>query len=154
MPRHEARTAEALAQSVLTAAGAEFIQRLGFLFSWNAEVTTFYSRRYQQCLAFPYRLAGCATPQDVQKLQGQVLEQLVADYQAEAAKLSRIVGAPEEQSKATAESEYAARLQDAQRDAAAIIEQAKAQAERIVEAAEKRASRPAASRKTQTKTRA
>lgn len=151
MPKREIRTEE------WAGAGAEILQGMGFLFSWNAELTTFYARRFQQYWSLPFRLAQCVRPEDVQSLQEDFLQRLAADYRNEAARLSRIVSGPGEASPAStdaAEAAYAARLNDAQRDAAMIIEQAKAQAERIVESAEKRTARPTRTRKTQTRKRA
>jgi cell division septum initiation protein DivIVA len=89
----------------------------------------------------PLRLLSCSTLADMQRLQGEFLQQLVVDYRDEAATLSKIAGEPDQQSGTSMATDYAAGLQKAQKDAAAIIEEGKAQAARIVASAEEQANR-------------
>ena len=109
---------------------------IGLLFSWNAELMSFYARRAQQYGALPLRLLTCANASDVQEVQSEFLQQLTQAYSEEAAKLLKITGGTERSADAALEADYAAKLQKAQQDAGQIIAEAKAQAERIVASAE------------------
>ncbi len=141
MPKRDKIAADETQQSIDTETIVEPVQSLQFLLGWNAEIIRFYAHRYQQYGELPLRLLSCSTLADMQKLQGEFLQQLVVDYRDEAAKLSKIAGETDQQSGASLDSDYAASLQKAQRDAAAIIEEGKAQAARIVASAEEQASR-------------
>ncbi len=141
MPKRDKIAADETQPSIDTETIDQPDQSLQFLLSWNAELIGFYAHRYQQYGMLPLRLLSCSTLADMQKLQGEFLQQLVVDYRDEAATLSKIVGDPDQQSGTSLGSDYAAGLQKAQRDAAAIIEEGKAQAARIVASAEEQAKR-------------
>ncbi len=141
MPKRDKIAADETQPSIDTETIDQPDQSLQFLLSWNAELIGFYAHRYQQYGMLPLRLLSCSTLADMQRLQGEFLQQLVVDYRDEAATLSKIVGDPDQQLGASLGSDYAAGLQKAQRDAAAIIEEGKAQAARIVASAEEQASR-------------
>ena len=139
MPKRDKISTEESQQSIDTETIAQPDQSLQFLSSWNAELIRFYAHRYQEYGMLPLRLLSCSTLADMQRLQGEFLQQLVVDYRDEAATLSKIAGEPDQQSGTSLASDYAAGLQKAQRDAAAIIEEGKAQAARIVASAEEQA---------------
>lgn len=141
MPKRDNIAADETQQSIDTETIAQPVESLRFLLSWNTELIRFYAHRYQQYGFLPLRFLSCSTLADMQKLQGEFLQQLTVDYRDEADKLSKIAGETDQQSGASLDSDYAAGLQKAQRDAAAIIEEAKAQAARIVASAEEQASR-------------
>ena len=141
MPKRDKNAADETQPSIDTETIDQPDQSLQFLLSWNAELIGFYAHRYQQYGMLPLRLLSCSTLADMQRLQGEFMQQLVVDYRDEAATLSKIVGDPDQQSGTSLGSDYAAGLQKAQRDAAAIIEEGKAQAARIVASAEEQANR-------------
>lgn len=141
MPKRDKIAADETQQPNDTETVDQPVQSLQFLSSWNAELISFYAHRYQQYGVLPLRMLSCSTFADLQKLQGEFLQQLLVDYRDEAAKLSKIAGETDQRSGASLSSDYVAGLQKAQRDAAAIIEEGKAQAARIVASAEEQASR-------------
>lgn len=132
MSEHETMKAGETQPLSTATAGADAAPSIAFLFEWNAEITRFYLSRFQKYGLLPWSLQSCRTPDDFSALQAEFQRQLAEDYEEEAARLSRIVGASEHSAGATQDSDYAAGLLKAQEDAAAIIEQAKAQAESIV----------------------
>lgn len=117
------------------------IDAVGLLFDWNAELTRFYLKRNQQYCTLPLRLQSYSAPADVHTLQVEFLRKFTQDYRDVASKLSLIAGRSTRPLEGSANENYAATLQKAQRDAAAIIDQAKAQAERILASAQERAER-------------
>lgn len=117
---------------------AEAANALEFLTKWNTEILTFYARRYQQYALLPLEILTSKSPEDVKDLPERFLEQLMKDYRLEVSRLSEITEVTTGLD-AKAESEYALRIQKAQKDAADILAQARAQAERTLKSAEEQA---------------
>lgn len=108
---------------------------MAFLFGWNMELAQFYFRRYQQYWTSPVNFLACRSAEELQAVQAEFLQQLMADYRENTARLSLIASGPT--SAADLDIAYETRLLKAQEDAATIIEQAKVQATRILESVQK-----------------
>lgn len=134
MPQNTAKTAENVKSSTPEPAYIGTASLAGFLTKWNAEIVRFYSHRYQRYWTLPLQFFSCRSMKDVETLQLDFRRELIEDYQAEAARLSRIADEAPDQTLNLDEA-YAAGLLKAQEDAAAIIEQAKVQAEQILASA-------------------
>ncbi len=156
MPEHKPITEETIADETRrpdqSGTAPDPSHTIGLLFSWNAELMSFYARRAQQYGALPLRLLTCANASDVEELQDEFLQQLTEAYSEEAATLLKITSGANRSSDAAREADYAASLQKAQQDAGQIIAEAKAQAERIVAAAEAQAAQITNPPETQRKT--
>ncbi|MCP5075605.1 MAG: hypothetical protein GY947_20235 [Rhodobacteraceae bacterium] len=139
MPQNQAQTAEQPAQSGTDAPNLAEASPIELLSAWNAEISRFYLRRYQQCWKLPLRMQSLLTQNDFRGLQSDFFAELLEDYRNEALELSQIMSTNSERKASASESDYAASLLKAQEDAAAIIDQAKAQAEKILASAHKRA---------------
>ncbi len=108
---------------------------MALLFGWNMELAQFYFRRYQQYWTLPLNVRAWQSAEELQAVQAEFLQNLMADYRENAIRLSRIANGPT--STAALDTTYEARLLKAQDDAEAIIAQARLQATRILESVQK-----------------
>jgi hypothetical protein len=106
---------------------------------WQQEVLSFFGRRIASYVELSGQMPQCRNPADWLALQTGFLQQLLADYRAEAEwvtnQFSRLER-PVQKEINQAFNSYEETLLKAQRDAAKIIDMAKDQAQRIVENAQ------------------
>lgn len=106
---------------------------------WQQEVMRFFGRRMASYVELSGQMPQCRNPGDWLALQTRFLQQMLADYRAEAewatTQFSRLER-PVQKEIDQAFNSYEETLLKAQRDAARIIDMAKDQAQRIVENAQ------------------
>jgi vacuolar-type H+-ATPase subunit H len=106
---------------------------------WQQELLSFFGRRMASYVELGGQMPRCRNPGDWLALQTRFLQQLLADYRAEAewvtSQFSRWER-PMQKEIGQAFNSYEETLLKAQRDAAKIIDMAKDQAQRIVDNAQ------------------
>jgi hypothetical protein len=106
---------------------------------WQQEVLSFFGKRMTSYVELSSRIPQCRNPGDWLALQTHFLQQMLADYRAEAEWAARQFSRserPVQKQIDQAFNSYEETLLKAQRDAAKIIDMAKDQAQRIVESAQ------------------
>jgi len=138
MSRNAAKSVEYREQSNKPARQHDMLSAAGFLMKWNAEITRFYTQRYQHYWQLPLELLSCRSTDDLHELQEKFRKELLEDYRAEVSRLSSIATEVSDEAEGF-DNGYAAGLLKAQEDAAILIDQARKQAERILDTAHDKA---------------